>query len=76
MDYRKGMWVTSGGHIGILAEIDPRTETAEIHFTDAEGYTVGVLPGVPFDTIAQSAYSDIPESRRPTTDVALSLGYL
>lgn len=76
MEYRKGMWVTVGGHVGILAEPDPRSETAEVHFTDDQGCTALVQPAVPFAQIAQAAWADIPEPRRPDEATARRFGYL
>lgn len=76
MEYRKGMWVTVGGQVGILNTIDPRNETGEVHFVDADGCTVDVMHVVPFGAIAQAAYLDIPDVRRPSEAIAREFGYL
>lgn len=76
MEYRKGMWVTVGGRIGILSEPNPKTATAEVHFTDPDGCTTDTASGIPFANIAQAAYADIPAPRRPDEDTAIRFGYL
>jgi hypothetical protein len=75
MEYRKGMWVTVAGRVGILAKPDDRDAYAEIHYTDADGNTVEVV-AVPYAHIAQAAFADIPALRRPSESVASALGYI
>lgn len=76
MDYRKGMWVAVGGQVGILNAIDLRHEVGEIHFVDAQGNTESIVGSVPFGSIAQAAYLDIPAPRRPDEATARTFGYL
>jgi hypothetical protein len=70
---RKGMWVRCADRVGIIAALgDP---DIEVHLVDADGVTQTVIV-VTQSALAQSAFDDIPASRRPTADMARSLGYL
>lgn len=69
---RKGMWAVSSGKIGIVAELG---NTVEFHEVNEIGETVAVHQ-LPYGAIGQAPYLDIPESRRPTEEVARTLGYL
>ncbi len=69
---RKGMWAVSSGMIGIVVELG---DTVEFHEVISTGETKEVHY-LPYGAIAQAPYLDIPESRRPSEDVARKLGYL
>ena len=70
---RKGMWVRHGTRVGIAAEVG-ETE-AQFHEVDANGETVRV-DVVFLSAITQAAFDDIPDARKPTEEMARSLGYL
>ena len=70
---RKGMWVRSGNYSGIITNITDGTVTIDL--TDDSGSTVGTSIA-PSDAVAQMAYADIPEPRRPDEAMAKALGYL
>lgn len=76
MDARKGMWVLHKGRVGILAEVDQRTETGEVHYVNELGVTIETVAGVLLSGVAMAAYDNIPEPRRPAPDVARNFGYL
>lgn len=69
----RGMWVTMGDRVGILANIDG--DDAEVHFTDAQGDTDEEVKGIPLASLTQSARMDIPKKRRPTVEMAKQMGY-
>ncbi len=76
MEYRKGLWVTVGGRVGILNDLDVRASLGKVHFVDAEGCTESIVGDVPFGAIAQAAWLDIPAPRRPDEETARAFGYL
>lgn len=70
---RKGMWVRYTDRVGIVASL--AFPDAEVHLVDADGVTETVIV-VTQSAIAQAAFDDIPAARRPSADMAQSLGYL
>lgn len=76
MEARKGMWVLHGGRVGILTEVDQRTERGEVHYVNELGETIETAADVALSGIAMAAYDNIPEPRRPAPDVARHYGYL
>lgn len=86
-ELRKGMWVVHRGRIAILndfktVELAPAdgsdpvpTEMGDVHYVGATGETLEVALVDPRE-LAQAAFLDIPEARRPTEAVARKFGYL
>ena len=70
---RRGMWALCSGRVGIINGFDDAS--AQFHEVDASGATIAEHT-VPLASIAQAAFLDIPEARRPDEATALRLGYL
>lgn len=79
-ELRKGMWVRTADGIGILNNISVSPEhlwsVGEIHYTNSDGETILIQPNVALSGVAQAAFDDIPEPRRPTPERGAGLGYL
>lgn len=88
MALRKGMWVLHSGKVGILNALGPRqgdiargegslyADEGEVHLVADDGSTTAILPVVKLSALAQAAFDNIPESRRPGEGMARALGYL
>ena len=81
-ELRKGMWIVHGGRCAILNDFQAveqedgsLLEMAEAHYIDASGDTAEIALVDPRE-LAQAAFLDIPEARRPTEAVARKFGYL
>lgn len=74
-ELRKGMWIVYAGNgVGILNAFNA-DGTAEVHLTEGDGTTRLILPAVAFTELRQARFGEIPEQRRPSPELAASLGY-
>lgn len=70
---RNGMWVTVDGAVGILTALDA-SGAASVMLVNEDGTNkIGVVTSA-FNT-KQARRSEIPEKRRPSTEMALARGY-
>lgn len=72
---RQGMWVEVGNLVGIVTHAHPADNEVTVMLTDAEGLNDKAVR-VARELVNQARHLSIPEPRRPTEDIARSLGYL
>ena len=72
-NWRSGMWVTTDGRTGILAEVAP---LSEVHFVDNNTGETVEIKQVSLDALQQAHYDEIPAIRRKISrEQAKGLGY-
>lgn len=69
--WRRSMWVKTPMGLGIITQLAPELS---VDLVDNTGYTIGSKV-VQFHELQQATRQDIPESRRPSVEVAERLGY-
>lgn len=85
---RRGMWIVVDGRVGIAHTLlvvdgddmriatpdDEHVTHAEVHYVDAVGDTVLVAVEC-IDALSQSPLAAIPQTRRPSPELAQAMGY-
>ncbi len=70
--WRNNMWVVTDKGVGIVFQIG---EPTLVHLVDENGHTVNSVT-VPFNSLRQARYAEIPAPRRGDAEIARKLGYM
>ncbi len=72
---RTKKWVVHNNRVGIVADLH-EYGFAEVHYVDADGYTIAVEKKARVGELRLAKWLEIPKSRRPADQtVAFKLGY-